>query len=276
MDNPIVSICIPTSDESHNVAETIDSVLAQTHTNLEVHVVDRTSGTTVKRVIERYDDSRIKLSIEDSQNQADHWTSAVKATTGDFVKLMVPGDTLDPNCIETQVAALRTPENSQAVMTACRRTIVDPAGNVLIKSRGLGGMNGLTSGNDIIRKTVRSGTNPIGEPAAVLIRGEIFRACLPWDDSLDYMIDIDMWIRITHQGPLVALPQTLTTYCIPAGVWNGAQTSKQRGQAVEFIKRLQQRHPQLVSSTDVKIGAAQAALLAQGRRATYWYIDRKK
>jgi hypothetical protein len=171
---------------------------------------------------------------------------------------------------------MEAPENTGVVITACRRTVVDDNGNVLMQGRGLGGMKGRVSGRDVIRKTVRSGTNPLGEPAAVLIDGDLLRQCMPWNGDLGYMIDIDMWTRVLNHGDLYALPDSLATFRVSTGAWSGELAGKQRRQAVEFMKKLQQQYPHYISGTDVKIGSAQAALLAQGRRATYWYIDRKK
>lgn len=276
MDKPNVSICIPTFDDVATIAATLDSLLTQTYKGIEIRIVDAGSTDDTLTTVKGFDDPRITIDhVDPSLRRVDHWTKAIELSTGAYVKLMLPGDRLAPTCIERQVAAFEAAGNENVVLTAVRRTVLDRDGNVLMQSRGLGGMKGRLSGNDVMRKMVRSGTNPLGEPAAVLVRGDIFRSSMPWNDELDYMIDIDMWTRILAHGELFAIPESLTSFLVASGE-TGEVAGNQRKQAVDFMKKLQISHPNVISSTDVKIGAAQAALLAQGRRATYWYIDRKK
>jgi glycosyltransferase involved in cell wall biosynthesis len=272
-----VSICIPVYKGAATIEEAINSVLAQTYTDFDITVVDNCSPDDTVAIVKGINDPRVSVQVNDENyGPTENWNRAVLATTGKYVKLLCADDALAPTCLERQVAALEAPGNENIVITAVRRTVIDDNGNVLMQGRGLAGMKGRVSGHDVIRKTVRSGTNPLGEPAAVLIRGDLLRQCMPWDGSLGYMIDVDMWTKVLGHGDLFAIPESLATFRVSTGAWSGELAGKQRKQATEFMKKLQERYPNVISSTDVKIGAAQAALLAQGRRATYWYIDRKK
>lgn len=276
MEKPNVSICIPTFNDATTITATIDSTLAQTYGDFELLIVDGGSTDKTLSIVENYDDPRVTLRKVARTSRAQHWTEAVTATTGKYVKLLLPADTLKPACLERQVAAFEMPGNEGVALTATRRTIVDSDGNILMQSRGLGGMKGRVTGNDVMRRTVRSGTNPLGEPAAVLVRGETFRSSMPWNDELDYMIDIDMWITVLQQGSLFAIPETLVTLHIPNEATEANPASSQRSQAVKFMNTLHDRYPSVISSADVKLGATQAALLAQGRRAAHWYASRNK
>jgi glycosyltransferase involved in cell wall biosynthesis len=274
---PTVSICIPVYNGAATIEEAINSVLAQTFSDFDIIVVDNCSTDDTVSIVKGINDARVSVQVNDENyGPVENWNRAVLATTGKYVKLLCADDALAPTCLQRQVDVLEAPGNEQIVLTAVRRTVVDDNGNVLMQGRGLGGMKGRVSGHDVIRKTVRSGTNPLGEPAAVLIRGDLLRQNMPWDGSLGYMIDVDMWTRVLAHGDLYAIPESLATFRVSTGAWSGELAGKQRKQATEFMKRLQERYPHLISATDVKIGAAQAALLAQGRRATYWYSDRKK
>jgi glycosyltransferase involved in cell wall biosynthesis len=274
---PTVSICIPVYNGAATIEEAINSVTAQTFTDFEIIVVDNCSTDDTVSIVKGINDTRVSVQVNDENyGPVENWNRAVLATTGKYVKLLCADDALSPTCLQRQVDVFETPGNESIVITAVRRTVIDDNGNILMQGRGLAGMKGRVSGRDVIKKTVRSGTNPLGEPAAVLLRGDLLRQCMPWDGSLGYMIDVDMWTKVLGQGDLYAIPESLATFRVSTGAWSGELAGKQRTQATEFMKRLQQRYPHFISSTDVKIGAAQAALLAQGRRATYWYIDRKK
>ena len=277
MSEPTVSVCIPVYNGAATIKESINSILTQTFTDLAINVVDNCSTDDTVAIVKAINDPRVSVSVNDKNHgPVENWNRAVLATTGKYVKLVCADDALAPTCLEQQVKVLEAPENASIAITAVRRTVIDDNGNVLMQGRGLAGMKGRISANDVIRKTVRSGTNPLGEPAAVLVRGDVLRSCMPWDGSLGYMIDVDMWAKVLSHGDLYAIPESLATFRVSTGAWSGELATKQRAQAVEFMKRLQAAHPHLISSTDIKIGSAQAALLAQGRRATYWYIDRKK
>ncbi|WP_228851066.1 glycosyltransferase family 2 protein [Aegicerativicinus sediminis] len=54
MQNPLVSIIIPTYNRAHIIGETLDSVLAQTYTNWECIVVDDGSMDNTESVVQEY------------------------------------------------------------------------------------------------------------------------------------------------------------------------------------------------------------------------------
>ena len=62
MDEPLVSIIIPTYNRAHLIGETLDSIIAQTYTNWECIVVDDGSSDDTVEVLDTYciKDSRIK------------------------------------------------------------------------------------------------------------------------------------------------------------------------------------------------------------------------
>jgi glycosyltransferase involved in cell wall biosynthesis len=277
MTEPLVSICIPSYKAEATIKEAIQSALAQTYRNIEVNVVDNCSPDNTVEVVRAIDDSRVSVSVNDQNyGPVENWNRAVAGTKGQYVKLLCADDAIDATCIARQVTILEAPENRSAVMAAARRTVVDDNGKLVMKARGLAGMTGLVSGKDAIRKTVRSGTNPMGEPAASLIRGDVIRECLPWSGEFPYMIDVEMWTRILERGDLYAIPESLATFRVATGSWSREVVGKQRDQAVSMIKALHARRPDIISESDVRVGSARAAMMSQGRRLTYWWIDRRK
>ena len=52
--NPLVSICIPAYNNEDYISETLDSLLAQTYSNLEIIVVDDCSKDGTFSVLEQY------------------------------------------------------------------------------------------------------------------------------------------------------------------------------------------------------------------------------
>ena len=172
---PLVSICIPAYKAEATIKEAVQSALAQTYRNIEVIVVDNASPDNTVEVVRAIDDPRVTISVNDQNyGPVENWNRAVAATKGKYVKLVCADDAIEPTCVARQVQVLE--QNKNVVMTATQRTVVDDTGKVVIKSRGLAGMKGAVPGGTVIKKTVRSGSNPMGEAAAALIRGDIFRA----------------------------------------------------------------------------------------------------
>ena len=68
MDNPLVSIIIPTYNRAHLISETLDSVLAQTYTNWECIVVNDGSPDDTEKVAKRWveKDSRFKYLVKEN------------------------------------------------------------------------------------------------------------------------------------------------------------------------------------------------------------------
>jgi glycosyltransferase involved in cell wall biosynthesis len=57
---PLVSVIIPAYNAASFLGETLDSVLAQSYTNLEIIVVDDGSTDTTPQLLEKYSD-RIRI-----------------------------------------------------------------------------------------------------------------------------------------------------------------------------------------------------------------------
>lgn len=276
MSNPTVSVCIPAYNASKTIGKTIESVLASTYQDFEIVVVDNASTDVTADIVRSYDDPRISLSVNDENyGPRENWNRAVAATTGRYVKLVCADDRIDPDCLAKQVAVFEDPANEGVVMVAARRVLVDDQGKQLMKARGLSGMEGRIAGQRAIRIAVRSGTNPFGEAAAVLLQGDIIRKSLPWSDKHPYMIDVEMWLRILEQGDLFAIPETLAEFTVATNSWSGEIMNQQRQQAIGLLKDVRSRHPESVSAFDVAFGGAQATALNYGRRVVYAWMRKR-
>ena len=83
MEQPLVSVCIPAYNNAAYIKDTIDSILRQTYTNLELVICDDNSKDDTVEVIESIKDSRIKL-IKNEKNlgMSGNWNNCLKHCTG--------------------------------------------------------------------------------------------------------------------------------------------------------------------------------------------------
>ena len=97
---PLVSVVVPTYNNEPFIRETMTSILNQTYAYLEVIVSDHGSTDGTWAALQPFVlDPRVSLiQIPHSDRVADNWTSATKAASGDYLKLVCGDDVLKPDC----------------------------------------------------------------------------------------------------------------------------------------------------------------------------------
>ena len=104
----LVSIFIPTYNASCCIDETLNSVLSQTCTNLEVWVVDDCSTDSTPQILDAWasQDSRVKV-LHKERNEGFvpfSWNHVFPLLTGEFTLYLSHDDLLSADCIEKLVA----------------------------------------------------------------------------------------------------------------------------------------------------------------------------
>jgi glycosyltransferase involved in cell wall biosynthesis len=112
-----VSIILAAYNAEKFVATMLASVLAQTHEDFEVIVVDDGSSDKTSGVVESCGDARVRLVRQENKGQSAALNKGAALSTGDFIKFIDADDWLNPTHIESQVAALR---GSSDTLASCR------------------------------------------------------------------------------------------------------------------------------------------------------------
>ena len=273
---PTVSIVVPSYNNADFIEATIDSILAQTYRDFELVIADHASTDRTWDVIQRYgDDDRVTLLQTEAGGGAKrNWDRVSKAASGTFVKLVCGDDLLYPTIVEQQVEAML--RNPAAVLAASPRSIVDANGRPIVSTRGLGGLRGLHAGSVAIRAAVRSGTNPFGEPACVLIRRSDLETADWWDSRWPYLIDQATYTRLLLKGDLIGVgTEPLAAFRVSAGQWSVRLAQSQASATTAYHGWLRSEHPEIVSGGDARIGRARAYGNAAARRLAYLYLGRR-
>ena len=94
MVNPLISVVIPLYNKAKFICETLDSVLQQDYSNLEILVVNDASTDESLEVIKTYSDSRIKI-INNKTNQglSESRNIGIKNSKGELIALLDADDT---------------------------------------------------------------------------------------------------------------------------------------------------------------------------------------
>ncbi|MBY5956611.1 glycosyltransferase family 2 protein [Membranicola marinus] len=107
MNEPIISIVIPSFNREDYIAETLDSVLQQTYPHWECIVVDDGSTDNTVKIIEEFvqKDSRFRLYHRNREPKGANTCRNIgtEYSTGDYIIFLDSDDLLMPSCLENRM-----------------------------------------------------------------------------------------------------------------------------------------------------------------------------
>jgi glycosyltransferase involved in cell wall biosynthesis len=235
---PAISVCIPTYNGAKYIAQTIESILNQTFTDFEIIVSDDGSSDKTLEIVGSFNDSRIVRIDRLSKVGAEaNWNNAVATASASLVKLVCQDDLLYPQCLEVEVQTMNKSENQDVSFCFHLRDFVTPNSRKL-SSRRVGYSNlQKYSKIEILTKVVRSGGNPIGEPMAVTMRKLSLNSAGKFRG--DYVIDLDMWSKLSDQGNALFIEQHLSAFRISNTSWTSNLKKSQLSSVRALSKKLQ-------------------------------------
>ena len=235
---PAISVCIPTYNGAKYIAQTIESILNQTFTDFEIIVSDDGSSDKTLEIVGSFNDPRIvRIDRLLKVGAEANWNNAVATASASLVKLVCQDDLLYPQCLEVEVQTMNKSENQEVSFCFHLRDFVTPNSRKLIARRV--GYSNLQkySKTEILTKVVRSGGNPIGEPMAVTMRKLSLNSAGKFRG--DYVIDLDMWSKLSDQGSALFIEQHLSAFRISNTSWTSNLKKSQLSSVRALSKKLQ-------------------------------------
>lgn len=107
MNQHLVSIIVPVYGVERYISECVDSILAQTHQNLEVILVDDGSPDSCGAICDKYaaGDSRVKVIHQINAGAANAKNAGLDAIHGDYIAFVDSDDWVDPDWVEKMLRA---------------------------------------------------------------------------------------------------------------------------------------------------------------------------
>ena len=205
--NPIVSVIIPVYNGERYLAETIESVIAQTEVNWELIAVNDGSTDNSQAILEGYAKKipdRIKVITVENGGVSRARNTAVAAARGTYVAFLDQDDLWAPRKLERQVEMFSRDKNLGISFT--NATVIDEKGSVLrenvlrcgVKHRG-----------NVFEYLIFE--NFIGI-SSVMLKKELYVRTGGFDPRFSLAEDYDFLLKVTQESSVDYIDEPLLLY----------------------------------------------------------------
>ena len=208
MRRPKVSVIILTYNRHLLLRKAILSVLNQTFQDFEIIVIDDASKEETRFIMDEFTDERIRYFRHNvNKGEGCARNTGLKYVKGKYIAFLDDDDEWLPEKLDLQVTLLKgSPEDVGVVYTGCMR-VNTVSGEVL-------GVYIPQKRGDIFRELL---TTNFVIPSSVLMKKECLEKVGMFDESIDYGLDYDMWIRISREFKFECIKKPLIKYSINQG-----------------------------------------------------------
>jgi glycosyltransferase involved in cell wall biosynthesis len=211
----LVSVLLPVRNGMPYLPQAIESLLAQTYSNLEIIVIDDGSSDETPQYLRSRLDSRLKCLSTDAKSGsgiANALNLGIAHSRGEFVARQDADDISRPDRIERQVEYLRN--NLSIDVVATQAEYIDESGGVTENSW---------------TREVRLLHDPAGSPqqlaellpltcclihGTVVIRRSVLQQVGGYDRRFEWAEDYDLWLRLLPEHRIAKIPERLYRYRI--------------------------------------------------------------
>lgn len=218
--SPLVTVLIPTYNRPYFLSMAIESVLAQTYTNIEIFISDNSPNEDTKNMMQQYllKYPNIKYEHHPEYDFFANWNRVQEYNNpkAEYINYLMDDDMFMPTKIEKMVAAMEQCPNA-SIVTSYRMRI-DEDNNVLPDDEAnekIYQENSEIAGEKVGKALLMYMANFVGEPTTVLIRKSAFGDCkLGWtgNERRFLVTDYPAWLKLLEKGNMVYLIEALSCF----------------------------------------------------------------
>jgi glycosyltransferase involved in cell wall biosynthesis len=273
---PLVSICIPAYNSAKFIGSTITSILNQTFREFEIIITDDCSTDYTVNVVRSFSDPRIYCIVNEHRlGIGRNWNKAISLAKGKYVKLVCGDDILYPDCLSEQLKILEDPGYNDIVLVTGSKHVIDEQDNIIMTKR-FTGRTGRWNGPKVIHRSIRFGTNILGEPAGGLFRREVMKSSGLFDDSNIYLIDLDFWSRILLHGDIFILDKVIFGFRVSRNSLSSRIGWEQVKLFHSFTDKLAEKKIFRLTRTDKITAKIMSVIMVFARNLVYLYLKNRK
>lgn len=213
-----ISVIVPTYNRGPLVQKTLDSIVAQTLSPLEIIVVDDGSTDSTPHWIENHYGDKIRVIRHANGGVARARNRGLEEASGEFIAFLDHDDLWHPHKLEVQLAALKSNPKAALVWTKWRE--VNETGTPLALEKHLWaqpfwkGRSGKVLQDFVPKNLILSASIP-------LIRARFLREAGGFDPRTAPSDDWDLWLRLARKHPFVFVDEVTVDY-----VWHEQNQSR--------------------------------------------------
>jgi GT2 family glycosyltransferase len=219
--NADVTFLMSTWNAGPWIRPAIESVLAQTHSDWQMVVVDDQSSDGTPGAVEEFGDERIRLvRLEQNLGQTRALNRGLAEITTPWVARLDQDDVSAPERVERQLAYVR--DNPRTVAVGSYADLIDEQGAVI------GGFRPPTSPAEVRHALYAAPmANPIAH-SAVMFRAEVARKLGGYPSHLTIAQDYGLWARLAERGEVANVGQVLVSLRRHPGQASGSRPAELR------------------------------------------------
>ncbi len=223
---PLVSIIVPSFQQSRFLRECIDSILTQDYPNVEIIVIDGGSTDGSVEILESYG-NKIFFISEPDDGQADGINKGLSRSQGDIIGWLNSDDLYKPGAIITAVTALLGQSGCWLVY--------GEADYINVNGNHIGRYPTDTySRRNLLKHCC------ICQPSVFFDR-RLMDTAGNLNTNYDMALDYELWLRYSRFTPFLYLPETLAA----SRLYDDNKTAKYRGRSIkESISACKQNYGQ--------------------------------
>jgi glycosyltransferase involved in cell wall biosynthesis len=259
MPNPLVSVVIPSYNRAQYIAETIESVLAQTYREIEVIVIDDGSTDNTRDAVEPYV-PHVKYVRQKNSERGASRNHGLRLAKGEFIAFLDSDDLWLPQKLEEDLKILK--EKPRAGVVYSDADLVDSDGDHL-KTLKRKGYTGSVTDQLLTDNFVSIGAHLIRKSFADQIGG--FRE----ERELSGSEDWEFWVRLSCVTEFEYLPKATTRIRTHQAntMSDAAAMSRSMGYALKLVREgeyLSARQKGLLRTMQAKMALVNAINLCSG------------
>ena len=209
---PLVSIVVPVFNGEQYLRESLDSILGQTHPELEVLVMDDASTDSTPAIIASYGDRVRHVRQAETRGIYGNANLGIELARGEFVAVYHGDDVYEPAIVEREIAFLQDHPDCGAVFA--RDVFIDGAGREtgrLVLPDQLRG-DGPFDFRAILNGLLTFKNSFLRCPSA-MVRTAVHREVGVYKDAeFKNTSDLEMWLRIARRYGIGILDEPLFRY----------------------------------------------------------------
>lgn len=211
---PTVSVVIPVYEDRDVLPRALQSVLAQTLTDIEVLVVEDGSAVDVASFVKDFPDDRVHyLTHATNRGASAARNTGIDGAEGKYVAFLDADDEWQPQKLERQVALLESRSSAWVAAYCGVESVFDdrstPIKRVLTRlvsrrRRTTGSEGGEALVGDILADDLHTSAG-----STLLVRRDVAERIDGFDESFDRFQDPEFLIRVLREGKLAFVAQPL-------------------------------------------------------------------